>query len=227
MTRWPLFQSCLLIRFEEEKYIVDCGGSIPMALKEHNIKWEDLSGVILSHMHGGHVNGLDELIFFRYHMGKKLTVFLTPNMTADFFRRFGHVRYQSTGMVPITEVVDIQMCSSMSLKCCYENEIIRFVPVPHVGSLPTHGFWFEYARIFYAPDMLYDERILSLYAEKANQMIIGCHRNKHPAHFSMEDIRRIPERCQPKFKYTHYEKLPGRGEAIKWLEQGSIIYRSR
>lgn len=52
-----------LIEVDEFRLLVDCGITLPRALHEMDIQFVDLDAVLISHIHGDHVGGLEELAF--------------------------------------------------------------------------------------------------------------------------------------------------------------------
>lgn len=54
-----------LISTDEGPVLIDCGGSALQALRELEISPLDLAGVILTHLHGDHVGGLEQLVWER------------------------------------------------------------------------------------------------------------------------------------------------------------------
>lgn len=72
-----------LIRTEKGYIMIDCGSTAPQALHELGIKPWEILGVIITHMHGDHVGGLEQLIWERYYTGARGPGFLcTPVVTS-------------------------------------------------------------------------------------------------------------------------------------------------
>ena len=56
--------------------LIDCGGTAQQSLKELGVRPWDISAVLITHLHGDHVNGLEQLIWERFYTGKKGPGFL-------------------------------------------------------------------------------------------------------------------------------------------------------
>lgn len=54
-----------LISTEEGPVLIDCGGTAPQALRELGLRCSDVAAVILTHLHGDHVGGLEQLVWER------------------------------------------------------------------------------------------------------------------------------------------------------------------
>lgn len=60
-----------LVRSNGHAWLIDCGLLCPLALKDFGIPQETIEGVFVSHLHGDHVHGLEELLFRRFFLEKK------------------------------------------------------------------------------------------------------------------------------------------------------------
>jgi ribonuclease BN (tRNA processing enzyme) len=62
--------------------LIDCGGTAQQSLKELGVKPWDIAAVLITHLHGDHVNGLEQLIWERFYTGTKGPGYLsTPVVT--------------------------------------------------------------------------------------------------------------------------------------------------
>jgi hydroxyacylglutathione hydrolase len=55
----------------EGPFLIDCGVTAPQSLKEVEIPAGEIIGVFLTHMHGDHSGGLEQLIWERFYLGPK------------------------------------------------------------------------------------------------------------------------------------------------------------
>lgn len=51
-----------------ERWLIDCGRQAPEQLAHANLGWHDISGQLVTHVHGDHVYGLEEFAFVRYYV---------------------------------------------------------------------------------------------------------------------------------------------------------------
>lgn len=54
----------------DERWLIDCGRQAPEQLAHAGLRWHDISGQIVTHVHGDHVFGLEEFAFVRYYTGE-------------------------------------------------------------------------------------------------------------------------------------------------------------
>lgn len=57
------------VRTQEGWVLIDCGGTAIQSLKELNISPHEVCAVIVTHMHGDHVGGIEQLIWERFYTG--------------------------------------------------------------------------------------------------------------------------------------------------------------
>ena len=52
-----------------ERWLIDCGRQAPEQLAAAELGWDDITGQLVTHVHGDHVYGLEEFAFVRYYIG--------------------------------------------------------------------------------------------------------------------------------------------------------------
>src|ERR1044071_9742202 len=50
-----------------DAWLIDCGRQAPEQLAGAGLGWHDISGQLVTHVHGEHVYGLEEFAFVRYY----------------------------------------------------------------------------------------------------------------------------------------------------------------
>ena len=63
------YQNNALVHTSAGPVLIDCGGTACQAMMELGIDTGSLAGVIVTHVHGDHVGGLEQLIWHRYYLG--------------------------------------------------------------------------------------------------------------------------------------------------------------
>jgi len=164
--------------------LIDCGGTAVQSLKELGISVHDIRAVIITHMHGDHVGGLEQLIWERYYTGPNGPAFNTTTVihalrttVADFLHhtideyteRDGKVY---TGGVSALLVEDRKKTFDQfyvdGVKFCLQqvNHVIGcngHINKPSYGLLIGKSF-----PIFYTSDMVFSPELLSEFTEPDN-----------------------------------------------------------
>lgn len=65
------FNQSFLLEEDGRKLLIDCGTRIPMALHAQNIPINSINDIYVSHAHGDHCGGLEEMAFLRYDWTRK------------------------------------------------------------------------------------------------------------------------------------------------------------
>jgi ribonuclease BN (tRNA processing enzyme) len=65
------FNTCFLITGSQCRFLVDCGATSLVALKQHGIDPNSIDGVVVSHLHGDHFGGLPFLLLDARHLAKR------------------------------------------------------------------------------------------------------------------------------------------------------------
>jgi ribonuclease BN (tRNA processing enzyme) len=65
------FHTCFLVTASSCRFLIDCGASSLVALKQRGIPLDSIDGVVVSHLHGDHFGGLPFLLLDARHMSKR------------------------------------------------------------------------------------------------------------------------------------------------------------
>lgn len=60
------------------RWLIDCGTTAPQAIKDRGLTLNDFSGVLITHLHGDHVFGLEEMGFYNFFMHGRRTRLWLP-----------------------------------------------------------------------------------------------------------------------------------------------------
>jgi len=60
------YNQCFLLEADSRKMLIDFGAKAPLALHNAGIDIKEIDDVYISHLHGDHIGGLEEMAFLRY-----------------------------------------------------------------------------------------------------------------------------------------------------------------
>jgi phosphoribosyl 1,2-cyclic phosphate phosphodiesterase len=175
-------RTSILVESAGERLLVDCGPDLRQQLLAAHIG--RLDGVIVTHTHGDHCHGIDELRPVSQALGGPVPLHARTEVIEELKQRFGYAFSQSDFYRPIVEAREL------GDELGFGDARTRFVDQPHGG--PTSlGMRFDEAghSVAYAIDFsdLTDD-MAALY-EGADVWIADClTRRPHPTHAHLDGV---------------------------------------
>jgi ribonuclease BN (tRNA processing enzyme) len=65
------FNTCFLVTGSRSRFLIDCGATSLVALKQQGIDPNSIDGIVISHLHGDHFGGLPFFLLDARHMAKR------------------------------------------------------------------------------------------------------------------------------------------------------------
>lgn len=237
--------NALLETDEGGYYLIDCSLTALESLHDLGIDPMDLEGVLLTHMHGDHDSGMEELGFRGKFLGpnQRFDLYVGPNLlpsrkdlspdarpepdALDLWEdrlRGGMAHIQDQAGNPVEADLETYFSPCVRHVFWLGSTRCRWIPVDHVpGSKYCYGLWMETPShdVFYSADtrLLYDDRP-RLYKE-ADLIFHDCmFADYYPAtvHTHLEELLDLPESIQSKTMVMHY------GDPAEWarLNTGAL-----
>ena len=175
-------RTSILVESAGRRVLVDCGPDLRQQLLAAGIS--RLDGVIVTHAHGDHCHGIDELRPVSNAMGGPVPLHARPAVLEELKSRFNYAFARSDFYRPIVEA------SELGEELRFGEARVRFVDQPHGG--PTSlGLRFDegHRSVSYAVDFsdLSDD-MAALY-ERADIWIADClTRRPHPTHAHLDAV---------------------------------------
>jgi len=175
-------RTSLLVESAGERMLVDCGPDLRQQLLAGQVS--RLDGVIVTHDHGDHCHGIDELRAVSQAIGGPVPLYARAEDLGQLQARFGYVFEQSDFYRPIAEARELG--DDLHFGQCR----VSFVDQPH-GSVTSLGLRFDEAdfSVGYAIDFsaLSDE-MAALY-QGVDVWIADClTRKPHPTHMHLDGL---------------------------------------
>jgi phosphoribosyl 1,2-cyclic phosphate phosphodiesterase len=177
-------RSSILVESGEHRLLVDCGPDLRQQLLEAAV--DRIDALIVTHDHGDHVHGIDELRVLAQALGRPVPLLARADTLASLQNRFAYAFASSEFYRAVAEPVEVADSFSIG-----ELEL-RFVDQPH-GDSTSLGIRFDecsrslgYAIDFH--DMTAD--MAALY-EGVDVLICDClTRTPHPTHNHLDGALR-------------------------------------
>ena len=175
-------RTSILVESGGERLLVDCGPDLRQQLLAADVS--RLDSVIVTHAHGDHCHGIDELRPVSNAMGGPVPLHARPAVLEELKSRFNYAFARSDFYRPIVEA------SELGEELHFGEATARFVDQPH-GDPTSLGLRFDEGdrSVSYAVDFsdLSDD-MAALY-ERADIWIADClTRRPHPTHAHLDAV---------------------------------------
>lgn len=215
------FNNNLLLSVGGARWLIDCGSLCPLALHEMGYTPGHIEGVCITHLHGDHINGLEELFFYNYfHLGGRRVELRTPR---DLFTKYSGIEgedlwencLRGTFEYVAGEDRRVVLEDFAGLGTYANDEIfeihglrLRFFPVQHVPGKPCFGIVFD-ERIFYTSDCVFSLPQIESFLAQGAQLIFHdvCFKEQaeNGVHASFSQLSQLPRPIAEKIVLMHYD----------------------
>jgi phosphoribosyl 1,2-cyclic phosphate phosphodiesterase len=175
-------RSSILVESAGERVLVDCGPDLRQQLLAAEVG--RLDGVIVTHAHGDHCHGIDELRPIAAALGGPVEMYARADVLAELELRFVYAFEQSEFYRPIVEAQEL------AEELRFGGATVRFVDQPHGGPISLGMRFDEGPRsAAYAIDFSeLTEEMAQLY-EGVDVWIADClTRTPHPTHAHLDGV---------------------------------------
>ena len=217
-----------------ERYIlIDCGATAVQSLKELGIKSWEVEGVVVTHLHGDHVGGIEQLLWERFYTGphgpgfKKTALYATPDVLEgvqqfltpcvdEFTSEDGIARVE--GYAALVEEVPSMEFDEAEFTWHLGHVQVRFHRTPHVesdyASKPAYGIELISAATggsaYYTSDTMFRSEIGELFPD-AQIIFHDCTfspKYKGTVHTHYEDLLTLDDETRSRIILMHHTQVP-------------------
>ncbi|MFY0685852.1 MAG: MBL fold metallo-hydrolase [Cyclobacteriaceae bacterium] len=185
------FTTSFFVESSSMNFLVDCGVTTFVRLKQMNKSVEDLDAVFITHFHGDHYGGLPYLLLSqKVELAKSIPLTIVgPIGIKQQLKKLQEALYPETGAfvdeLPLTFIeYDLEWQQ-------FENIKFRAAPVVHSPASKPHGirFDFEGVKFAFSGDTEWTDRLVDL-ADGTDLFITECnnHLEDTPGHLSYRTL---------------------------------------
>lgn len=175
-------RTSILVESAGERMLVDCGPDLRQQLLAAGVK--RLDGVIVTHAHGDHCHGIDELRPVSQAVGGPLPLHARSDVLEELKARFGYAFERSDFYRPIVEAREL------GEELRFGETRTRFVDQPHGGPMSL-GLRFDEGNysVGYAIDFSELTGAMAALYEGVDVWIADClTRKPHPTHAHLDGV---------------------------------------
>lgn len=209
-------RSSILIRVNEENYVVDTGPDFRQQMLREEI--DSLRAILYTHEHKDHVAGMDDVRAFNYHEKRDMEIFCSERveeaLIREFYYVFESVKYPGVPSVNINRIYN----EPFNLPCGTE---VTPIEVMHY-KMPVFGY--RVGDFTYITDAktIEDSELEKVKGSKV--LVVNALRIiEHVSHFNMEEALDFIEKVNPEVAYlTHISHLFEKHEEIEKLLPSNV-----
>lgn len=214
-----------LIETNGIKLLVDCGITLPKALHQMGLSFPDLDAVLISHIHGDHVGGLEEYAFqmmFKYKC--KPVLYIAEQLIQPLWDNTLRGGLSQDPLNKLDDFFDVRPLEVNKEIELFPGLTVKLMQTVHIPNKSSFSFLFN-QRFFYTADMCFDRKLLTELIENGIETIYHDCQLESPGvvHASLEELLTLPEAIQQKVWLMHYgdaiEQYEGKTGHMKIVEQ--------
>lgn len=222
------FNNNAIIDADGFRLLVDCGITGPAALHRLDVRFGDLDGVLVSHTHGDHVGGLEELASQMMLVHRRKPVLYIPETLREPL--WEHTLKGGMAQGPLQSLNDFFDVRPMPIGQPTEiapQLVVEPIRTEHIDGRLSYSFLIN-ERFFYSADMRFNPELLrQLVDERGVRLIFHDCQLSSPGvvHASLDELLTLPEPIQSITRLMHYDDtMPhfiGRTGRMTFVEQGA------
>jgi ribonuclease BN (tRNA processing enzyme) len=225
--------TALLIRYAGEYLAVDCPDTYLRVLAQAAVTagWPtipaDVNQMLITHLHGDHMNGLEGFAFYKHFVeNKKLALLAVPEVRSSI--------WEPRLQVSMGQLWDGTQFRSLSFEDYFDYQQLHWEAETRVGPfsirarrtihhVPTSALLISAGgrTLGYSADTAFDPALIEFLS--GADLII--HETNHgPAHTAYDDLLTLDERLLRKMRLIHYSDLfDAAASKIAVVNQGEVI----
>lgn len=198
------FNSNLLIMSARQRMLVDCGWTIKPALRNIGLSIADIDTIFITHVHGDHIFGLEQLGFeLRYKCNRKPTLILEEGIYDELWTHClkGSMGKSSSGENSLEDFFKIRHVDEHAFTV--DNLSFETFKTHHEPNKPSYGLVINNDIVFSSDT----KAVASVSRRKARLYIHDVTTQEgNPAHAGLEElVKAYPRSVREKMLLTHYD----------------------
>lgn len=138
------FQTCIAIRSPDDLFLVDCGASSLVAMRQQNIEPRDVSKILITHLHGDHFGGLPFFLLDAQLVSKRdapLTIAGPPGLEERLMNAMEILFAGSSKVEPNFELRLVEL--KPRLPALVDGVEVTAFPAAHFSGAPSYSLRIE------------------------------------------------------------------------------------
>lgn len=218
-----------LLYADDFTLLIDCGITAPMSLHQLGVSLTEIDAILITHIHGDHVGGLEEFAFrMKYEFGRKPILYISEKLTDPLWEntlKGGMSQDTITSLEDIFEVRALKEGVANQISPSLQIEIIQ---TPHIPGKPSYSLYLN-NEIFYSADMIFQPELLKqlVYERRCRKIFHEVQLVGHgEVHTTLGELLSLPTDIRSMIMLMHYndnmEEFIEKAGEMKFLRQHEV-----
>lgn len=214
-----------LMRVDQFTLMIDCGITAPLSLYQLGQKLEEIDGILITHLHGDHTGGLEEIGFrMKYQHQRKMKLYIAEPLVHPLWEHNLKGNMGDEDQKELSdyfEVVPLQVDQPHHIA---NDLVVQLIPTRHIPGKQSFSLLFN-EHFFYSGDCVFDANLLQrLYEQGVDIFFHDCQLHS-PAlvHTGLHELLTLPLELQACIRLMHYEDdvedFVGKTGPMQFLQQ--------
>jgi ribonuclease BN (tRNA processing enzyme) len=227
-----LYHNNALLYSGEQKWMIDCGYLATRSLQELKISLNEITGIIITHLHADHIGGLEEVAFrMKYEYHHRATLYIPSGIRQDLWEHSlkGGLENKQDGFIALDDYFKVIELTENQLVYLNPNLFIEIIHTVHVPGKLSYSLFIQ-NDLFYSSDIQFmPEFILNevVGRRKCTTILHDCQLDgTSEVHATLHQLLTLPDHIQSKIYLMHYgdhmSSYIGETGMMKFIEQHQI-----
>ncbi len=196
-----------VLKVNDRALLVDCGITAPKALYDLGYNFNALDAVLITHIHGDHVGGLEEYAFqMKYVYGRKPVLYIADTLAEPLWEhtlKGGLQQYESETLDDFFEVRPLSEGYTHEL---FPGLNVQLISTKHIPNKPNYSLLFN-DYFFYSGDTIFNPDLLCSLVNDRGVRVIFHDCQLHPpgtVHACLPQLLTLPAAVQERLYLMHY-----------------------
>lgn len=210
--------------------LIDCGITAPLSLHQlGKPALEEIDAILVTHIHGDHVGGLEELVFrMKYGAGRKPVLYIAEQLITPLWENTLKGGLGQDGISSLEDAFEVRPLTEGNTCSLSPNLSVEIIRTPHIPGKASYSLYIN-DEIFYSADKVFQPELLTHLVKDRN-----CRKILHEVqltgagevHTTLEELLSLPPEIRSKIMLMHYgdemEDYIGRTAEMEFLRQHEI-----
>jgi ribonuclease BN (tRNA processing enzyme) len=196
-----------LVRSGGFNLLIDCGFTASRSLYEMGLDYGRIDGVLITHLHGDHIGGLEELGFrMKFIHQRKMPLYLTEKLVDPLWENCLKGTMGDGGRNRLADFFEIRILPENASCRIAEGLSVTAIPTMHIPGKDSYSLLIG-DHFFYSADCTFHPQLLEdLFRNGVRLFFHECQLNPPVAvHTSLDELKSLPMELQERMMLMHYD----------------------